>query len=119
MGGESTVLFYQRHHFLIPLSSSISYYKLPLCICCQSINNFYLTIMKLNLSVVLVAAFLSACASTPKFDYVKEAASSHQKTDALSECQYQVKLNKTPVTEQQELIRLCMQGKGFRLKRVG
>ena len=74
--------------------------------------------MKSNIAHVFAAAVLSACASAPIFDYVKEGASQHQKKNALSECQYQVKLNKTPVAEQKELIKLCMQGKGFRLKRV-
>jgi hypothetical protein len=74
--------------------------------------------MKSNIALAFAAAVLSACASAPIFDYVKEGASQHQKKNALSECQYQVKLNNTPVAEQRELIKLCMQGKGFRLKRV-
>lgn len=74
--------------------------------------------MKLKITFMSAVVLLSACASTPAFDYVKEGASQHQRTDALSECQYQVKLNKTPASEQEELIKLCMQGKGFRLKRV-
>jgi len=49
---------------------------------------------------------------------VKEGASEHQRTDALSECRYQIRLNKTPASEEAELLKLCMQGKGFRLKRV-
>ncbi|MCD0416771.1 hypothetical protein LOC51_06045 [Rubrivivax sp. JA1024] len=44
--------------------------------------------------------------------------SEHQRTDALSECNYQIRLNKTPAAEQPELLKLCMQGKGYRLKRV-
>lgn len=81
------------------------------------IKNLFLT-MKSKIALVFVAVSLVACASTPVFDYVKEGVSQHQKTDAFSECQYQVKLNKTPIAEQKELIKLCMQGKGFRLKRI-
>ena len=81
-------------------------------------TNVFTTTMKSKIVLVFVATVLAACASAPVFDYVKEGASKHQKTDALSECQYQIKLNKTPVTEQKELIKLCMQGKGYRLKRV-
>ena len=60
---------------------------------------------------------LSACAS-PRYDYVKNGTTFAQKTDALSECQYQIKLNKTPIPEQAELRNLCMQGKGYRYKLV-
>lgn len=70
------------------------------------------------LSVVLVLS-VSACAGPARYAYVKDGASSGMQTDALSECQYQIRLNKTPPAEQAELLRLCMQGKGFRLKRVG
>jgi hypothetical protein len=54
----------------------------------------------------------------PKYDFVKDGVTEHQKVDALSECQYQIKLNKTPVFEQKELLNLCMQGKGYRYKRI-
>jgi hypothetical protein len=65
-----------------------------------------------------LAIALVACAVPPRYDFVKEGASEHQKTDALSECQYQIKLNKTPANEQVDLLRLCMQGKGFRYRRL-
>jgi len=71
-----------------------------------------------TLILATIAATLSACASPARYDYVKEGASDYQRTDALSECQYQIRLNKTPATEQPELLKLCMQGKGFRIKRV-
>ena len=60
---------------------------------------------------------LAGCAS-PHYDYVKNGATFAQKTDALSECQYQIKLNKTPVPEQAELRKLCMQGKGYRYRQI-
>lgn len=72
-----------------------------------------------KMSIVFgLAVLLSACAAPPKYDYVKEGASVHERTNASSECQYQIRLNKTPAAEAGELIKLCMQGKGFRLKRV-
>ena len=74
--------------------------------------------MKNTLLVIAVASGMSACATPVRYDYVKEGTSEHQRTDALSECNYQIRLNKTPATEQAELLKLCMQGKGFRLKRI-
>lgn len=74
--------------------------------------------MKTWLLLSVVAVLVSACATPPRYDYVKEGASEFQRTDALSECRYQIRLNKTPATEEAELLKLCMQGKGFRLKRV-
>ncbi|MFZ6819390.1 hypothetical protein [Undibacterium sp. Ji22W] len=74
--------------------------------------------MKTRLLLAVVAVLISACAAPPRYDYVKEGASEFQRTDALSECRYQIRLNKTPATEEAELLKLCMQGKGFRLKKV-
>lgn len=65
-----------------------------------------------------MALVLAACAAPPKFDWVKEGVSQHEKVNNFSECSYQIKLNKTPVAEQQELLKLCMQGKGFRYRQV-
>lgn len=73
-----------------------------------------------HLFLIASAGFLlSACASPPpKYAWLKEGASEHQRTNDTSECTYQVRLNKTPVAEQKELHSLCMQGKGYRLKQV-
>ena len=68
--------------------------------------------------VILAALFLGACAAPARYEYMKDGASDYERTDALSECQYQIRLNKTPAEEQKDLLKLCMQGKGFRLKRV-
>ena len=65
-----------------------------------------------------IACAISACATPARYEYVKDGASEHQRTVVLSECRYQIRLNKTPATEEAELLKLCMQGKGFRLKRV-
>lgn len=74
--------------------------------------------MKRHLIVLGSILVLSACSSTPDHVYMKDGASESQRVDALSECQYQVKLNKIEDNEQEELINLCMQGKGFRLTPV-
>lgn len=72
-----------------------------------------------NISIAFgLTVLLSACASPPRYDYVKEGASAYEKTNAISECQYQIRLNKTAAAGSGELTKLCMQGKGFRLKRV-
>lgn len=71
------------------------------------------------ISLLAVPLFLlSGCESPPKFDYVKQGASQYEKTNAMSECEYQIKLNKTNVQEQANLKNLCMQGKGYRYVRV-
>ena len=36
----------------------------------------------------------------------------------MSKCEYQVRLQKTAATEKDSLIKLCMQGENYRLKRV-
>lgn len=74
--------------------------------------------MKRQLMVLGTLFVLSACSSTPDSEYMKEGATEAQRTDALSECQYQVKLNKIEEEQQEELINLCMQGKGFRLTAI-
>lgn len=74
--------------------------------------------MKSKLGIIAIASILSACAAPVRYEYVKEGASDFQRTDAMSECSYQIRLNKTPSIEQEALLKLCMQGKGYRLKRV-
>ena len=74
--------------------------------------------MKKQILIATTSFILVACASPARYDFAKEGASEHQKTSASSECDYQVRLNKTPADEQSGLIKLCMQGKGFRLKRM-
>lgn len=74
----------------------------------------------LNKSVIIgLVGLLSACAGAPKqFGYTKEGASEYDKTSALSECNYQIKLNKVDEDEAGELLTMCMQGKGYRYVRV-
>lgn len=80
---------------------------------------FSFTFMR-SLQLVLVTAslVLLGCAAPRKFEYVKQGATKFDTENAVSECQYQVRLNKTPKAEQGELMNLCMQGKGYRYKRV-
>jgi len=68
---------------------------------------------------LMLAALLSACATPPRFEYVRDGASAFEKDNAVSECSYQIKLNKTAPREQGNLLNLCMRGKGFRYMRVG
>lgn len=75
--------------------------------------------MKLHLALIILPFAVAACASPPQYDFVKEGATPYQRTDARSECQYQIRLNKTPGHEQEELLKLCMQGKGYRWRQVG
>lgn len=63
------------------------------------------------LAIVLVSA---ACASHPTWQ--KDGVSPDTTRTALSECKYQIGVNKIPAEKQQELLTYCMQGKGFRLR---
>ncbi len=71
----------------------------------MQINIFYTTVLCVS---------LSACVTPKKFEYVKQGASQYEKTNAKSECQYQIELNKTPIYDRDRLLDLCMQGKGYR-----
>ena len=75
--------------------------------------------MKFLLVAATAAALLSACASQPRYAYVKEGASAHTTQSALAKCEYQIKVQKTAPGEQASLKKLCMEGEGYRLKRVG
>ena len=74
--------------------------------------------MQIRIVIASIALLLSACAAPVRYDYVKEGASEDMKTEALSECQYQIRLRTTPAAEQAESRKLCMQGQGFHLARV-
>jgi hypothetical protein len=67
---------------------------------------------------VLSAIVLSACSSPPRYAYTKEGSSRHTTESALSKCDYQIRVQKTPVGEQRALRKLCMEGEGYRLKQV-
>ena len=74
--------------------------------------------MKIRLITAGIALLLSACAAPVRYDYVKEGVSENLKTEALSDCQYQIRLRTTPAAEQAESRKLCMLGQGFHLARV-
>ncbi|WP_137896592.1 hypothetical protein [Ramlibacter sp. 2FC] len=73
---------------------------------------------KHRLIVIAAASILSACAGSVRYEYEKEGASEYDRTTALSECRYQIQLNKAPDKQEAELMKLCMQGKGYRVKPV-
>ena len=62
-----------------------------------------------------VPLMLAACGSS-KPRYTKQGSSEEDAITSMSECDYQIRLSKTPKSEQEELRDLCMQGKGFRAK---
>lgn len=62
---------------------------------------------------IAALVMLSGCVET-RYNWIRPNTTSSDRVTALSECQYQVKLNKTAATQQNELVGLCMQGKGFR-----
>jgi uncharacterized lipoprotein YajG len=66
----------------------------------------------------IATVLLAACAAPPRYMWMKDGVSTDGVDTAQSECNYQIKLNKTPQAQQNELRNLCMNGKGFRLKRV-
>ena len=75
--------------------------------------------LKASSLITVFTLLLVGCESPPKLDYVKEGATKYDKDNAISECSYQIRLNKTPANEQANLHQLCMQGKGYRWRRVG
>lgn len=73
--------------------------------------------MKISLKVCVAAACgmtLMACSSASRREYVKEGASDFERSSAIAECTYQIRLAKASEDEQEELLRLCMEGKGYR-----
>lgn len=64
--------------------------------------------------LLLVSLITQGCASD--MAWRKEGVSSHDMQSALSECEYQVGLNKIEKSEQKKLITKCMQAKGYRWK---
>ena len=63
-------------------------------------------------AVAVPLALVACSSSAPR--YVKQEVSEEDARTAMSECDYQIRLNKTPKAEQDELRELCMQGKGYR-----
>ena len=70
------------------------------------------------LALCVLPALLAACAASPKFDWIKDNVTIHEKDNALAECGYQAKLNKLSSSDQAEVIPLCMRSKGYRYRQV-
>jgi len=66
-----------------------------------------------SIFTLALLTFVAGCAS-PQAAWRKDGVSPDGITSALSECKYQVGLNKVPEGERKELITNCMQSKGFR-----
>ena len=74
--------------------------------------------MKMLLTAVVLLPILAACTTPPRSAWVKDGATESDRTTALSQCQYEMRLNKVPAKERFDLLQLCMQGKGYRYRRV-
>jgi hypothetical protein len=70
-------------------------------------------------AILLIAGLLIACATPAKFDFVKEGATAFDAESTISECRFQIALNKFSPSAQAQMLLLCMQAKGFRYRRVG
>lgn len=73
--------------------------------------------MKKIIPILFTTLLISACGST-QYAYMKADTSEYERDNALSECMYKVKLNKTAERDQEALIDLCMKSKGFRMQPV-
>jgi len=65
-------------------------------------------------AVAALLLALAGCSSNPPF-WHKPNVSSDDTYTQLSECRFQVGLNKVPKSEQELMVAHCMRGKGFRL----
>lgn len=70
------------------------------------------------LMVVALAAFISGCASNPQFAWRKEGASQHQVESDLSKCKFDIEKRGNSGDKGRELLKLCMQGDGYRLVQI-
>lgn len=71
--------------------------------------------MNHKLLVALAGATMMAGCASPKAEWHKSGVSSDDTYTQLSECRFQVGINKVSKSDQEELIGHCMRGKGFRL----
>ena len=69
---------------------------------------------RLPLAIAVLVA-LAACSST-KQQWHKEGVSDFDVANFESECKFQTGLAKIKGDQAEELVKLCMQGKGFRLR---
>lgn len=74
--------------------------------------NLESTLLRQPFGIALLIA-LTACSSTPA-PWQKEGVSAFDTANVESECKFQTGLAKIKGDQADELVRLCMQGKGFR-----
>lgn len=65
------------------------------------------------------ALAVAGCGTPAKYDFFKAGASSFDKQNAVAECSYQIQSSKNSASEQRNLLNLCMQGKGYRYRKIG
>lgn len=70
--------------------------------------------IRLSLAIAALVA-LAACSST-RPHWFKEGVSEFDTANFESECKFQTGLAKIKGDQADELVKLCMQGKGFRLR---
>jgi hypothetical protein len=75
-------------------------------------------LLKGSIFSTALVLLLAGCAAPPHYEWVKEGTSKYERESVLSECSYQIKLNKTAGQDQPELMKLCMQGKGYRYRQI-
>lgn len=69
---------------------------------------------KSSTALAIAAVLLVAGCAGPQPSWRKEGASAEGARTALSECKYQIGLNKVAEDKQKGLLANCMEGKGFR-----
>ena len=74
--------------------------------------------MKNVVAAAILLSIFAACTTPPRSAWVKVGATESDRTTALSQCQYEMRLNKIPAKERFDLLQLCMQGKGYRYRRA-
>jgi hypothetical protein len=73
--------------------------------------------MQIKLIVGVVSAVvLAGCASAPVMEWGKSGLTSADRLVAVSDCEYQIRMNKIAKKQHEELVALCMQGKGWVLQ---
>ncbi|GEM_PF-879267 len=78
----------------------------------QGADMFMKTIIIIFSAITTFATI--GCASSRQL-WSQDGFSHEQSVTALSECKYQIGLKQIPETQQEELLKHCMQGKGYRL----
>jgi hypothetical protein len=70
------------------------------------------------LMVMALAAVVSGCASAPQYAWRKEGASQHQVESDLSKCKFDIEKRGNSGDKGRDLLKLCMQGEGYRFVQV-